>query len=135
MYFCTKHYGYTEKYTDDLKTAQALINRDGRVTRQYLYISCYPLFKSIYDNYETDCTCCQEFIDEIYSLILTPGKQSGHCQLENYKGESTLATWLKTTCLFYCYHRYKAKGKLPMMQLPADNDEDDGGRIMDLDLE
>lgn len=39
--------------------------------------------------------------------MLTPGRKSGKCQLENYKGESTLSAWLKTVCLFYCYKKYK----------------------------
>ena len=38
-------------YTEDLEIARSLIKRDGKVTRQYYYEQCYPLFKSIYDNY------------------------------------------------------------------------------------
>ena len=51
-------------YTEDLQIAKALINRDEGITRQYLYKRCYPLFKSIYDNYYTDCNSVIEFIDQ-----------------------------------------------------------------------
>ena len=38
-------------YHEDLQIAKALIKRDNLVTRKYFYQQCYPLFKSIYDNY------------------------------------------------------------------------------------
>lgn len=72
-------------YFEDLQTAQALIHRDEAVTRKYFYRQCYPLFKSIYDNYYTDCTNCKEFIDEIYIVVLAPSKITGKCQMENSK--------------------------------------------------
>ena len=125
----------TKIYNEDLLIAQSLLKRDGNVTRKYLYQQCYPLFKSIFDNYHTDCETVFEFINEIYILILTPGKQSGRCQLENYRGESSLATWLKTACLFYCYDKYDNKKKIPVVDMPYEkNDEDDedaGDRLME----
>lgn len=99
-------------YTEDLQIAKSLINRDERVTRNYYYRECYPLFKSIYDNYYTDCSCCKEFMDEIYIVVLAPSKITGKCQMENFKGESTLASWLKTVCLFYCYNKYGLKQRM-----------------------
>ena len=83
-------------YKDDLQIAKTLIDRDERATRRYFYQQYYPLFKSIYDNFYTDCKCCKEFIDEIYISVIAPGKKTGKCQLENYRGESTLASWLKS---------------------------------------
>lgn len=83
------------------------------VTRKYFYQQCYPLFKSIYDNYYTDCASCKEFIDEIYILVLSPSRKTGKCQMENFRGESTLTSWLKTACLFYCYKRFESKEKMP----------------------
>ena len=94
-------------YTEDLQIAQALIQRDNTITRKYFYHHCFPLFKSIYDNYYTDCTDYKEFIDEIYIVVLTPSKATGRCQMENFRGESTLASWIKTACLFYCYKKYE----------------------------
>lgn len=103
-------------YAEDLKIAQALINRDSFVTRKYLYQKCYPLFKSIYDSYYTDCIDCKEFIDEIYMVILAPSKVTGRCQMENYRGESTLATWLKSACLYYCYSKFEIKSRMPVYE-------------------
>lgn len=114
-------------YTEDLQIANSLINRDERVTRCYYYEQCYPLFKSIYDNYYTDCSCCKEFMDEIYVVILAPSKITGKCQMENFRGESTLRTWLKTACLYYCYNRFKLKPPIfePLPRNPEKKNEDD----------
>lgn len=96
-------------YSEDLRIAKALIRHDESITRNFFYRQCYPLFKSIYDNYYTDCVAVKEFIDEIYLLVLSPSTQTGRCQMENYRGESTLASWLKAVCLFYCYKKFEKK--------------------------
>ena len=112
-------------FLHDLQIAKALLDRDEQVTRKYFYQQCYPLFKSIYDNYYTDCTCCKEFIDEIYVLVLAPSKTTGKCQLENFRGESTLASWLKTACLYYCYKQFDLKEKMPKYErLPHSNEKE-----------
>ena len=112
-------------YHEDLQIAKALIKRDNMVTRKYFYQQCYPLFKSIYDNYYTDCINCKEFIDEIYIVVLAPSKITGKCQMENFRGESTLATWIKTACLYYCYKQYETKEKMPKYErLPNSNVKD-----------
>ena len=58
----------------DREVVRALLQRDARVTRDFFYRKCYPLFKSVYDNYHTDCSSCMEFISEIYVHIMTPDK-------------------------------------------------------------
>lgn len=121
-------------YTEDLKIARALINRDAEVTRNFFYRQCYPLFKSIYDNYYTDCNCCKEFIDEIYITVIAPSKTTGKCQMENYKGESTLTSWLKTVCLFYCYKKYDKKDnfeKVSSFQPFIEKNVYDGDSLLD----
>ena len=122
-------------YTEDLKIAQALIRHDERVTRQFFYRQCYPLFKSIYDNYYTDCAAVKEFIDEIYIVVLAPSKTTGKCQMENFKGESTLMSWVKSACLYYCYNKFKRKKRIPLIEsLPNPNEVkfDDPDRFIDL---
>lgn len=115
-------------YSQDLEIAKAIINRDEVITRKYFYNRCYPLFKSIYDNYQTDCMSCLEFINEIYILVLSPSKKTGKCQLENYRGESTLTTWLKTVCIYYCYKKFEKKKKMPTYQeLSYPKERDDNG--------
>lgn len=114
---------YLRIYDEDLKIAYSLLNKDEDVIRKYLYVRCWPLFKSIFDNYYTDCDSCVEFIHEIYTLILTPSKATGHCQLENYRGESTLTSWLKAVCLYYCYRKYKVSGKMKILKLALNADD------------
>ena len=115
-------------YHEDLQIAKALIKRDNLVTRKYFYQQCYPLFKSIYDNYYTDCTNCKEFIDEIYIVVLAPSKTTGKCQMENFRGVSTLRTWLKTACLYYCYNKYERKKRFPPYEpLPHNPEKKDEG--------
>lgn len=117
-------------YFEDLQIAQALIQREGIVTRRYFYQECYPLFKSIYDNYYTDCITCKEFIDEIYIVVLAPSRKTGKCQMENFRGESTLASWIKTACQYYCYRKYKLKRRMPMYEplvFPNNKENDEGG--------
>lgn len=106
----------------------ALLQRNESVTRDFFYRKCYPLFKSVYDNYHTDCSSCMEFISEIYIHIMTPGKDSNLCKLEQFKFQSTLFTWLKTVCLFYCYKKYERKQKFPTNSI-AEKFDDDGVRI------
>lgn len=119
-------------YEEDKRIAKSLINKDEKTTKQFFYQQCYPLFKSIYDNYYTDCTCCKEFIDEMYVVVLAPSKTTGKCQMENFRGESTLTSWLKTACLYYCYKKYEQKNKKPPFeQIPnssSDKDSSDAGR-------
>lgn len=118
----------------DLQIAKALIERDDGTTRSYLYQQCYPLFKSIYDNYYTDCVTCKEFIDEIYIVVLAPSNVTGKCQMENYRGESTLASWLKTACLYYCYNKYESKSRMPIhepLTLQVNTEKEVDGDRMD----
>lgn len=121
-------------YKEDLDIAKSLILHDERVTRMFFYKQCYPLFKSIYDNYYTDCSAVKEFIDEIYIVVLAPSKITGKCQMENFKGESSLMSWVKSACLYYCYNKYKRKQRIPLVEsLPNPNEKkyDDSDRFID----
>lgn len=113
---CTNEFYGKKIFTKDLEIAKSLISRNESVTRSYFYGQCYPLFKSIYDNYYTDCKCCKEFMDEVYIIVLSPNKRTGKCKLENFRGESTLTSWLKTVCIYYCYKRYKLSKRLPVYE-------------------
>lgn len=113
---------------NDRDIVYALLQRNESVTRDFFYRKCYPLFKSVYDNYHTDCSSCMEFISEIYIHIMTPGKKTNLCKLEQFKFQSTLFTWLKTVCLFYCYKKYERKRKYPTKNI-SEKFDDDGVRI------
>ena len=52
----------------------------------------------------------------MYIVVLVPSKATGKCQMENFRGESTLASWLKTACLFYCYNKYELKKRMPVYE-------------------
>lgn len=114
-------------FTEDLAIAKKLILRDEVVTRDYFYCQCYPLFKSIFDHFYTDCESCIEFINQMYMVVLYPSKKTGRCQMENYRGESTLTSWLKSSCLFYCYGRYKKKTRLQVVSLENELEKEGGG--------
>lgn len=107
----------------DHEIVQALLQHDEQVTRDFFYCKCYPLFKSVYDNYHTDCSSCMEFINEIYIHIMTPDNDRGACRLENFRFHSTLFTWIKAVCLFYCYKKYERKKKMTIEQIVEKYDE------------
>lgn len=113
-------------YNKDLEIAKEIINRNEEVTLMYFYKQCYPLFKSIFNRYYTGCETCKEFIDEIYVITLAPSKNTGRCQMENFRGESSLSSWLKSVCLFYCRKKYKQKEQMPIFdQFPQNEENDD----------
>ena len=103
-------------YMDDHMIVDAILLRDRKVTQQYLYVKCYPLFKSIYDNYYTDCQSCMEFINEIYIHIMISNKETGLCRLQAFKFGSTLTTWIKTVAVYYCYEHYRRKQKVSFVE-------------------
>lgn len=124
---------------NDYEIVQALLQHDNQITKDFFYIKCYPLFKSVYDNFHTDCSSCLEFINEIYIHVMLPNKETGICKLASFKFQSTLFTWLKTVCLFYCYRRYARKEKASIFPL-TENYDDEGVRFdtihgsIDIDL-
>ena len=93
--------------TDDRVVVNQILLRNQKVTQQYLYVKCFPLFKSVYDNYYTDCQSCMEFVNEIYLHLMTPNAETGLCKLETFRFSSTLTTWLKTVAVYYCYEHYR----------------------------
>lgn len=108
---------------DDQRIVEALLQRDSRVTQQYLYIKCYPLFKSIYDNYYTDSESCVEFINEIYVHLMTPDIETGLCKLQSFKFNSTLTTWIKMVAIYYCYGRFRRKQKVTLVEQKIEDDD------------
>ena len=120
----------TKIFKEDLDIAKAILKRDAKVTMQYLYTDCYPMFKAFYNRYYTDCQNCKEFIDTIYVLIMRPGKRSKKAPLSNFRGESSLRTWLRNATLTYCYNCFKRR--INTVDLPNSFDSSESGGI-DLD--
>lgn len=98
-----------EQFTDR-EIVDAILRRDSEVTKVFLYRKCYPLFKSIYDRYYTDCANCFEFINEIYLLIMTPSKTTGESKLASFGGRCTFTMWLKVVAQNYCRQIFAKKG-------------------------
>lgn len=88
-------------YTD-YEIAQAILRRDTFITKEYLYRKCYPLFKSIYEKYYTDCENPIELINEIYIYILMPHRETNRSKLQDFKFKCTLTMWLKIVAENYC---------------------------------
>lgn len=107
---------------DDRMIVNAILLRDQKVTQQYLYIKCYPLFKSVFDNYFTDCQTCLEFINEIYIHLLIPNKETAVCKLQTFQFGSTFMTWLKTVAVYYCYEHYRRKKKISFIEGKIETD-------------
>uniref|UniRef100_UPI004056AA5D RNA polymerase sigma factor n=1 Tax=Alistipes sp. TaxID=1872444 RepID=UPI004056AA5D len=101
-----------QKYIDSLtdkEIVSAILGRDTRITRLYLYEKCYPLFKVRYDKYYTDCESCVEFINEIYIYIMTPGVKTGKCYLSTFGFSCSLTCWLKIVAENYCHQLFKKR--------------------------
>lgn len=107
-------------YTD-IEIARSIMSRDATVTVEFLYRKCYPLFKALYDNYETDCGEVREFIHEIYAFLLTPGTRSKICPLETYRSEGSLYSWMKLVGRTYCHARFHKKEKLKVELIDISN--------------
>ena len=93
----------------DKEIVAAIINKDPLITRLYLYEKCYPLFKARYDKYYTDCETCIEFINEIYTYIMTPGVKTGKCYLSTFSFGCSLTCWLKIVSENYCHQLFKKR--------------------------
>lgn len=93
----------------DEDIVKAILRRDSEVTKYFLYKKCFPLFKSVYDRYYTDCESWDELATEIYVYIMMPGKQTGICKLAAFQFRCTLTEWLKIVSENYCHHLYVKK--------------------------
>ena len=93
----------------DKEIVQAILCRDPFITKEFLYRKCYPLFKVRYDKYYTDCDSCVEFINEIYTYIMTPGIKTGKCYLSTFGFSCSLTCWLKIVVENYCHQLFKKR--------------------------
>lgn len=99
---------YIESLTDQ-EVVNAILQRDVKITRLYFYEKCYPLFKSRFDRYYTDCNSCLEFINEIYVYLMTPSLRTGKCYLSTFGFGCRFEHWLKIVVENYCYQLFKKK--------------------------
>lgn len=88
-----------------------ILERHETITREYMYRTCYPMFKSIYNQYYTNCETCSEFINEIYVYIMTPNPNTGLCKLQTFGFRCTLRRWLQVVTKNYCIHLFKKRNE------------------------
>lgn len=92
----------------DQEIVKALIGRDSRVTAQFFFKDCRPLMLSIihrvFDRHIVDY---DEIISELYIHLM---ENDAH-RLRQFKFESTLYQWLKTTAIRFCL-KLKTDGKM-----------------------
>lgn len=122
-------------YLEDIEIAKSLIDRNNkvereRITKSFYFEGCLGIFQSFYYNFFTDCECLKELINEVYVAVMAPNA-SGKRKIEDFYGESTLKTWIRTVCLHYCCKKYK-RGKTgpvvaPLHPSAGENEKKDGG--------
>lgn len=112
-----------DQYTDQ-EIVAALLARDTRVTKEYLYGKCFPLFYAVYSKYYTDCESPVELINEIYLDILMPKGDSAQCKLEKFGFRCTLTMWLKIVAENYCRSLFAKKIEFSR-EILTDSDRND----------
>lgn len=93
----------------DQEIVCAILNRDRDITIEYLYKRYYPLFCAIFNKYYTDCETVLEFINQIYALILMPGKKNGRAPLETFGFRCSFGSWLKLVAINYCKQSFNRR--------------------------
>lgn len=81
----------------DKQITDALIARDERVTRQFFFGNCRPLFMSIIRNvfsYEVDY---DEFVNEFYLYLM----EGDAYRLRQFEGRSSIYQWMKVVAIRY----------------------------------
>ena len=97
---------YITKWPDK-KIVQSLLDFEQLPTAEFLYGKTYPVFKSLYDRYYTDCAEVIDFIHEVYIDFIEPRPISKRCKLETFNFKCSLKNWVGVVAIRYCYHQYK----------------------------
>lgn len=93
--------------TDQI-TISSLIARDPKVTAQFFFKDCRPLFISIIRRvFGNQIVDYDEIISELYVLLM----ENDARKLRTFKYESTLFQWLKTIAVRHCLE-LKRRGKV-----------------------
>ena len=79
----------------DREIIQGLITRDNRVTKEFFFVKCRPLFCSIIQkvfDYKVDY---DEFVSELYVYLM----ENDAAKLRNFEYRSTVYQWLKVLAI------------------------------------
>ena len=105
----------------DKDIVEALIRHDERVTAQFFYRDCRPLFMSVIRRvFDPQAVDYDEIISELYILLMEDGAK----RLRQFNFESTLYQWLKVTAIRHCL-RLKMQARVidDESQEPLDNSD------------
>lgn len=81
----------------DKEIIQGLIDRDGRMTEEFFFVRCRPLFLSIIRyvfSYEVDY---DEFVNELYQYLM----ENDAAKLRGFQYRSSVYQWLKVLAIRY----------------------------------
>ena len=83
----------------DQEIISSLISQDPKVTAQFFFKECRPLFISVIRQvFEKRIVDYDEIVSELYILLM----ENDAKRLRSFKFESTLYQWLKTIAIRYC---------------------------------
>lgn len=89
----------TESTMTDKETVEALVRHDAKVTAQFFYKDCRPLFLSVIKRvFDKQIVDYDEIISELYILLMEDDAK----RLRQFNFESTLYQWLKVTAIRHC---------------------------------
>lgn len=103
----------------DKETVEALVRHDAKVTAQFFYKNCRPLFLSVIKRvFDKQIVDYDEIISELYILLMEDDAK----RLRQFNFESTLYQWLKVTAIRHCL-KLKAQQRViaDESQEPVDN--------------
>lgn len=105
----------------DEEIIEELIARNEKVTEEFFYHKCYPLFISVINmifDYEVDY---DEFVNELYLYLM----DNDAAKLRSFDHRSTIYKWLKTVAIRYFLKKRNRMIDVRSKEHPYDENEDD----------
>ena len=107
---------------------KALITGDERVTQQFFFKDCRPLFQYIIKHVFSYRVDYDEFVNEFYLYLM----ENNAYRLKQFKGRSSIYQWLKIVAIRYFMAKRESmiaiESKEPLIDKAARNTEDDSER-------
>lgn len=107
----------TNKRMTDKQIIEALIARDEKVTKEFFFENCRPLFMSIIRyvfSYEVDY---DEFVNEFYLHLM----ENDAYRLKQFQGRSTIYQWMKVIAIRYFISKRKSMIDMEPKETLSDN--------------
>jgi len=110
-----------------------LLNRDNKITRNFFFIECKPMFCSIMHNVFRDNADYNEMVNDLYLYLMASDgarlRTFGRGEEADSKEENTycLIVWLKTTAWRYFVERAQKEQSIGKLQVTVT--DDDGEKI------